>query len=147
MPTCIFRAAGFLNGSKFHKFDASSVGIVEIELPFAAAADLGFFGERCTVFDELGFGGLDVGDAESDVIHDTEKAFIVVFGNIEHEFDPVGAVGDLQRDPIVVVVCPATVPVRAEAEDVFVEVLHGWAVVYDYAYVNDMRRARRACPR
>ncbi len=38
-------AAGFLDGLEFHEFDAGVVGIVEVELPFAVAADLGFFGE------------------------------------------------------------------------------------------------------
>ena len=32
---------GFSDGLEFHEFDASVVGIVEIELPFAVAADFG----------------------------------------------------------------------------------------------------------
>jgi len=48
-----------LNRSEFHKFDAGVIRIVEVELPFAAAADLGFFAGLPTVLDELlpcGFG-------------------------------------------------------------------------------------------
>src|SRR5437870_451803 len=41
----IFRTAGFLCRSEFHELDASVVRIVEIELPFAVAADFGLLGQ------------------------------------------------------------------------------------------------------
>src|SRR5882724_9520700 len=43
--TRIVGAAGLFDGSEFHQLDAGVVGIVEIELPFAIAANLRFFGE------------------------------------------------------------------------------------------------------
>src|SRR5580658_9660525 len=36
-------AAGFLDWLEFHEFDAGLVGVVDVELPFAVAPDLGLF--------------------------------------------------------------------------------------------------------
>src|ERR1700730_12242110 len=91
MPTCIFRAARFLHGREFHKFDAGVVRIVEIELPFTAAADLRFFSRLPAVLDELLPGGFDVGNTEGIVIHHAERLMVRVGWNVEHIFYPVGA--------------------------------------------------------
>src|SRR5712692_491622 len=72
MRTGIVGAAGFLHGSEFHQFDTGVVRVVEIELPFAVAADLGFLCESHAVLQELLLGGVDVRDTERDVIHDAE---------------------------------------------------------------------------
>ena len=49
--TSVLVAAGFFDGGEFHEFDAGFVGVVEIELPFAVAADLGLFGPSPAVLD------------------------------------------------------------------------------------------------
>ncbi len=64
-----FGAASLSFGSELHEFDARVVGVVEIELPFAVAAELGFFAGLPAVFDELSFCRLNVGHAQSDMIH------------------------------------------------------------------------------
>jgi len=133
-----FGAARFLHGRELHEFDASFVGVVEIELPFAVAADFGFFGKRGAVFAELFLCCVDVRDAERDVVHDAEKMFVLSGWVVEHEFEPVGAVRNLERDPARFVVFHAAMPVRAEAEDVFVEAFHFFAIADDEAGVNDL---------
>ena len=67
MQAGVFRTAGLLRGREFHEFDAGVVGIVEIELPFAAAADFGLLGAVPAVFDELLERDVNVLDAERSV--------------------------------------------------------------------------------
>src|SRR5713101_2989409 len=136
MRASVVGAAGFLNGSEFHEFDASVVGIVKIELPFAVAADLGFFVAAPTVLAKLRFRGVNVGAAESDVDHDAECVMVSVGRDVEHVFEPVGAVRNLHVDPTGFVVVPSAMPVDVEAENVFVEAVFGGAVVNDKAGVN-----------
>ena len=59
-----------------------------------------------------------------------------------HVFDPVGAVGNLQRGPVGGVFGLATVPVGAEAKDVLIEGVLFCDVVDDVADVNDVRAER-----
>ena len=132
----IFGAARFLYRSEFHKFDAGAVGIVNVQLPFSAAADMGFFGELEASVAKTLFGGVDVGYADGDVVHDAADALVGVGRGVDHEFEPVGAVGDLHGDPVGYVVLHATVPVGAKAEDVFVEVLGGDAIANDEACMD-----------
>ena len=47
----VLAAAGFFDGGEFHELDAGVVGVVEIELPFAIAADFGLLGALPAVFD------------------------------------------------------------------------------------------------
>src|SRR5882672_8531301 len=129
MRAGIFRAARFLHGREFHDFDAGFVGIVQIELPFAAAADLGFFAGLPAVLDELLPGGFDVRNAQRNVIHHAERAMVRIVWDVEHVLDPVCAIGDLYVNPADLVVFPSTLPVEMEAEDVFVEVVFGGAIV------------------
>ena len=131
-----FGAARFLHGSELHEFDAGFVWVVEIELPFAVAADFGFLGERRAILAELFLRGVDVGDAERDVVHNAEEVFVLAGWVVEHEFEPVGAVGDLERDPRGFVVFHAAVPVGAEAEDFFVEMAFGGAILNNEPSVN-----------
>ena len=93
-------AAGLFDGFEFHEFDAGIVGVVEIELPFAVAADFRLFAGLHACFDELLLDDVDVCNAESDVVHDAERVFVGVGRDAEHVFDPVGAVGDLHGDPV-----------------------------------------------
>lgn len=129
-------AAWFLCGLELHKFDAGKVSIVQIELPFAVAADFGFFGPGPAVGAKLLFGSVNVGNAESDVIHHAKSVLVGVGGDVEHEFEPVGAVRDLHVDPVAFVVLHTTMPVDMEAEDVFVEFVFRGAINNDEASVN-----------
>src|SRR6266851_8234772 len=146
MRASIVGAAGLLNGSEFHEFDAGVVGIVEVELPFAVAADLGFFVAAPTVLAKLRFRGVNVGDAESDVVHDAECVMVSVGRDVEHVFDPVSAVGDLHIHPTGFVIFPSAMPVDVEAENVFVEAIFGGAVMNDKASMDEAVADLRLSP-
>ncbi len=139
MRASVVGAAGFLNGSEFHEFDTSVVRIVEVELPFAVAADLRFFVAAPSVLAKLRFRGVDVGDAESDVVHDAESVMVSVGRDIEHVLDPIGAVGDLHVHPAGFVIFPSAMPVDVEAENVFVEAIFCGAVVDDEPGVDQVK--------
>src|SRR6266568_426987 len=94
-------------------------------------SDAGQYSRSSRVFAKLLFRGADVGDAESDVVHDTECVMVSVGGDVEHVFEPVGAVGDLHVDPAGFVICSSAMPINMEAEDVFVEAIFGGAVMND----------------
>src|SRR5262252_3559267 len=134
-----FGAARFFLWRKLHEFDSGKVGIVKIELPFAIAADFGFFGEWSAVFAELFLRGMDVGNAESDVIHYAEEMFVLAGRVVQHQFEPVSAVGNLEGDPGGFVVFHPAVPVGTETKDVFVEMFHGCAIADNEAGVDDSR--------
>ncbi len=57
-------AAWLLNRLELHKFDASEIGIVDVERPFAVAADFGGVGGLETVGFELGHCGFNFRDDE-----------------------------------------------------------------------------------
>ena len=59
--------------------------------------------------------------------------------DVEHVFDPVGAVGDLNLPPVVVGVLEAAVPVHTEAEEIPIEAILGSAVLDDEAGVKHAR--------
>src|SRR6267378_2383395 len=67
-----FGTAGLFLGREFHELDASVVGIVEIELPFAVATNLGFLARFPAVLDKLLLGCVDVRYSERDVVHHAE---------------------------------------------------------------------------
>src|SRR6266446_4377015 len=143
MRASVVGAAGFLNGSEFHELDTGVVGVIEVELPLAVAADFGFFVAAPSVLAKLRFRGVNVGDAESDVVHDAESVMVSVGWDVEHVFDPVGAVGDLHVYPTGFVVFPSAVPVDVEAEKVFVEFVFRGAVVNDEAGMDKPKSGMR----
>src|SRR5579872_7089374 len=59
---------------------------------------------------------------------------------VQHVLEPVRAIGDLQRNPIGLVVFHASVPVGAEAENLAIEVIFGVAVIDEKAGVNHVAR-------
>src|SRR6266850_7816150 len=81
---------------------------------------------------------MDVRNAERDVIHDAPKAFVGTERDVNHEFDPVCSVRDLQGDPIGLVIFHPAMPIRAKSQNVFVEVLHSRAIAHDEAGVDEM---------
>ena len=139
MRPSVLGAAGLLRGCEFHEFDTRVVGIVEVKLPFAVAADFRLFAAAPTVLAKLLFRGVDVGDAEGDVVHDAESVMVCVDWDVEHVFDPAGAVGDLHVHPAGFVVFPSAVPVEVKAKDVFVKAIFGGAVFDDEAGVKNAR--------
>ena len=131
-----FGAAGFFLGSEFHEFDAGLVGVVYVELPFTVAAEFGFFRELYTVLDELRFCGLDVGNTERDVVHDAEEMFVLACWVVDHKFEPISAIGHLERNPGGFIVFHSSMPVGTEAENVFVEMIHSGAILDDEPCVD-----------
>ena len=71
---------------------------------------------------QRGDGVVHVGDAEGEVVHHARLVKTGVGAGIEHVFEPVGAVGNLEADPVVdAIVFGAAVPVGPEAEDLLPE--------------------------
>src|SRR6266699_3110666 len=64
--------------------------------------------------------------------------------DVEHVFDPVGAVGDLNLPPVVVGILEAAVPVHTEAEEIPIEAILGSAVLDDETRARHARAARVA---
>lgn len=133
-------AAGILCRDELHELDAGLIGVVEIELDLSVAAHLGFsaVGAFAVVAGQGGDGVVHVGDAEGEVVHDTGLMERWVGAVVEHVLEPVGAVGDLEADPVVdAVVFGAAVPVGTEAEDLLPEGVFLGAVGDEEAYVDD----------
>src|ERR1700674_414847 len=131
MRASIFRAAGLLHGSEFHQFNSGVVGVVEIELPFAVATNLGLLAGLPTVFDQPLPCGFDVRNAEGDVIHYAEGMMIRVDRNIKHILDPVGPFRNVHVDPVSFAVLHSAVPIDAKSEEVLVEGVFGSAIAHD----------------
>ena len=106
-------------------------------MPFAVATHLGLFVAAPTVLAKLLFRRVDVRDSESHVVHDAEGVMVSVGGNVEHVFDPVGAIGDLHVDPAGFVVFPPTMPVDVEAENISIEAVFRVRVPNDEADMDD----------
>jgi hypothetical protein len=136
--TGVFGAAGLLCGSEFHEFDAGVVWVVEIELPFAVAADFRLLGAGPAVCAELFFSSVNVWNAEGDVVHDAERVMVRVSGDVEHVFEPVGAVfaRDLHIHPIGPIVFRAAMPIHMEAQQFLIEMIHLNAILDDIAHMN-----------
>src|SRR5438552_16208773 len=82
---------------------------------------------------------MNVRCADSNVIHDSTKALIRIRSDIYHEFEPIHSIRYLHGDPVGLIVLHAAMPVGAEAENVFVEMLRGGAVVDDEAGMDDLK--------
>ena len=73
---------------------------------------------------------LHVRDAKRNVIHHSRESQIHVLGLVQHIFQPVGAVRNLHRHPIVR--CARLIramPVKSETENVAIELVFGVAVI------------------
>ena len=134
-----FRAARFFNRLEFHELDSGIVRIVEIQLPFAVASDFRLFGRLPAVLDKLVLGRMNVSDAKRNVIHDTDDVVAGIGRDIEHVFEPVGAVGHLHGDPTGLTFRHATLPVKVKAEDIFVKAVFRLTIADDDARMNQAR--------
>lgn len=137
MGTIEFGTTGFFDRLEFHEFDAGFIGIVEVELPFAVAADLWFFARFPALLDELLVGGVNVGHAERNVIHYTESMVVGSRGNMQHVFNPVGPVGYLHVHPVRLTVFHPSMPIKAKAENVLVKVVFGRTVADNDSGMNN----------
>jgi hypothetical protein len=59
--------------------------------------------------------------------------------NVQHVFDPPGAVGHLHVHPICLAVFHSTPPIEVKTEDVFVKAIHSRPVVNDKSGMDDVR--------
>ena len=130
-------AARRLRGFVLHELDAGHIGIVDVEGPFAVAAYFGVIFRFEAVGAQARVAGLNFVDGEREMILYAALIVIGVGGDVEHVFDPVGALGDLDFPPVVVSVLEAAVPVHAEAEEVAVEAVFDGAVFDDEAGMQD----------
>lgn len=112
----------------FHDFDAGAVGVPEVELSFAVDAGGDLDGAR--IIDgggagiEDGFGFVDIGDLEAEVVLFAAVGGRGKFG-VEHELDVVVGVGELDIDPAEEVGFAAAAPGFRAAEDAAIEVEGG----------------------
>ena len=65
-----------------------------------------------------------------------------MLGLVQHVLDPVGAVGNLQGDPLGLIVFHPAVPVGTEAEDVAIEMIFGLAMINKKTGVDHVARNR-----
>ena len=123
MFRAIGMAARFLFRSEFHHFDASAVWIVRVQTVFAIAADFRAIEYSQAVGVKLGRSIVNIFHAERKMILHS-KLFVVSIGrNVEHVFDPVGAVRNLQFVPVDAVILEPAVPVEAESQKVNIETI------------------------
>ena len=95
-------------------------------------------GKRNEFVVERGDGVVHAGDAEGEVVHHAGLVKSWVGAGVEHVFEPVGAVWNLEADPVVdAIVFGAAVPVRPEAQDLLPERILFLAVGHNEAYVDD----------
>src|SRR5579864_5244318 len=137
-------AAGLLGGLELHKIYARQVRIEDIQLPLAVASHLRMF--IAMLFPAVRFQNrlrlLHIGNTVGDVIHDSGESKVRMSGLIQHVLQPVGAIGNLQRNPVGLVVLHAAVPVGTEAQNLAIEMVGGGAVVNEKAGVDHAPRDR-----
>src|SRR3954470_22405828 len=127
----IWMTAWLLRGRELHDLNPGTVRVVSVEAVFPVSADLRAIECLQAAGTKLGGGGVNVFYAEREMILHSEFFVVGVRRNVEHVFDPVGAVGNLKFVPVGAVVFEPSVPVKAKAEQIHVEaILSGH--VFDY---------------
>ena len=124
-------AAGFVFGGELHHFDARPVWIVRIQAVFPVAAD--FWTIECSqaVEAKLGRSIVNVSHAKGEMILHSKLFMIGIGRNVEHVFDPVGAVGNLEFVPVNAVILEPAVPVEAKSQEINIETILS-RQVFDY---------------
>ena len=89
---------------------------------------------------QLRNGVLHVGDTEGEVVHDSDVLERGVGWVVQHVLDPVGAVGNLEADPVDGVGFGPAIPVGTKAEDVDPEGVFFGAIADHEAGVDDAVR-------
>ena len=59
-----------------------------------------------------------------------------MLGLVQHVFQPVSAVGNLDREPFGHILFHTAVPVGAKSQDITIEVILGILVIHEKAYVD-----------
>src|ERR1700751_1001655 len=129
-------AAGILGGLESHDLDAGTVGIVDIDAPLAVTSYLRSVQLFHAALAQLGCGGLNVVEAQREMIVHAALLGVGLGGSVEHVPDPVGAIRDLNFPPVVGSVLETAMPVHSEAEQIPVEAIFGRAILDDEASVQ-----------
>src|SRR6266403_100416 len=114
-------AARFTRWRELSDFHARIVGIVDVQSAFTVAADSRAGNLLRSILAELLGGGLNFRYAEGKMILRSELLMIGICGNVQHVFDPIVAIGNLQFVPVQPVVLEPTLPVQFEAKQIDVE--------------------------
>src|SRR5208337_2784110 len=70
------------------------------------------------------------------MIHDARHLQVRMRRLVQHIFQPIGAVGNLHRDPVGLARLHSPVPVQTKAKQVAVEMIFGVAVVHQKSRMN-----------
>src|SRR5271165_3452975 len=92
MWTLVRRTARLFCWRELHKLDAGLIWIVQIQLPFAIAADLRLLFGGESARHHAVVGRVNILHADGDVVHHAEGVLVRVWRHVQHVFDPVGAV-------------------------------------------------------
>lgn len=139
-------AAGSFCGAPVHDFDAREIGVVDIDGVLAVAPYFGTIEFAGAAGAKNRGGGVSIVDAEREMILHAEFPMVGGGGDVEHEFDPVVAVGNLNLIPVDIFVggdlgvdvLEAAIPIEAEAEKLDVELFHAVEVIDDEAGMNEL---------
>src|SRR5882762_1505447 len=127
----VCRTARILGRLEFHQLDACFVRIVQIELPFAVAPDLRFFGPSPAILDELLLRRVNIRNAERNVIHHTKRLVARLRRNAQHVLDPVSSVRNLHVHPVIFALFHSAVPVHMKAKNIFIKFVFRRAIMHD----------------
>lgn len=117
------RAAGLLRGSELHELYPGEVGVEEVELDLAIAANLALCAVSpfAVIVAEDADGVFHADYTEGEVVHNTDMLKGGVWAIVEHVFEPVRAIRDLDADPVVHIGLGPAMPIGAEAENLLPE--------------------------
>src|SRR6478672_13408388 len=109
-------ATRLLLGRELHNFYPRSIGIVGVQAIFAIATDFRAVEGFQATFTELRSGGVNIFYTKREMILNSQLFVIGIRRDVEHVFDPVRTVGNLQFVPVGAVVFEAAVPVQAKSK-------------------------------
>ena len=124
-------AARFLGGLEFHELDACEIGIVGVKRPFSVPSNFRAVKFLQSVLVELFGSAVNVSHAQRKMILYAEILAVGVCRNVQHVFDPVVAVRDLDFVPVDAIVLEAAIPIQPEAKKVDIEAIFSGGVFND----------------
>src|SRR5690348_13711934 len=116
-------ATWFLGGDELHNFDTCAVWIVGVQAVFTVTADLWAVKALQAVQVKLPCGSMNVFNAESEMILHPKFLVVGIGRNVEHVFNPVGAVRNVEFVPVNAVVLESAVPVEAKTKNLHVKTI------------------------
>src|SRR5690349_3579902 len=117
MAPCKGTATWFLGGRELHNFDTCAGGVIGVQAVFTVTADLWTIEALQAVEAKLPCGSMDVLNAEREMILYPKFLVVGMGRNVEHVFDPVGAVRNLEFVPVDAVVLDPAIPVEAKTKN------------------------------